>query len=77
MNEIDFYVSLIDEKEANSILKFCNKNIMSGSLEFKKTKIKTIFRGLEQVKKGKKTLNNPYFASISRHKLDIPLDLKE
>ncbi|WP_291574571.1 hypothetical protein [Clostridium sp. UBA4548] len=77
MNEIDFYVSLIDEKEADGILKFLNKNIRSDSLEFKKTKIKTIFRGLEQVKKGKKVINDPFWACVSRHKLEMPLDLTE
>ena len=70
-------MSLIDEKEANRILKFCNKNVKSGSLELKKTKIKTIFRGNEQVKKGKKTLYNPYWSSISKHQLDLPLNLTE
>ncbi|MDU5107966.1 hypothetical protein [Clostridium sp.] len=77
MNEIDFYVSLIDEKEANSILKLCNKSIMSDKLELKKTKIKTIFRGIEPVKKGKKVMNNPFWTCISRHKLDLPLSLTE
>lgn len=77
MNEIDFYVSLIDEKEANSILKLCNKSIMADNLELKKTRIKTIFRGLEQVKKGKRIMNNPFWSCISRHKVDLPLDLTE
>ncbi|WP_426349401.1 hypothetical protein ACPWSR_16930 [Alloiococcus sp. CFN-8] len=77
MNEIDFYVGLIDEEEVNNILKLCNKRVMSDNLELKKTKIKTIFRGIEQVKKGKKTMNNPFWVCISRHKLDLPLDLTE
>lgn len=70
MNEIDLYVSLIDEEEANKILKFFNQTIKIDNLELKKTKIKTIFRGQKQIKKRNYFGPNPFWAILQRHQIE-------
>ena len=65
MNDIDMYISLIDESEANSILKLFNCNVHVKNLDFMKTKIKTILRGGSTSKKIK---GNPFMNILSRHK---------
>ncbi|WP_308779990.1 hypothetical protein [uncultured Clostridium sp.] len=70
MNEIDLYVSLIDEKEANKILSFFNQSVKTGSLEFKKTKIKTIFRGKLPTKKKNSFGQNPFWVILQSHQIE-------
>lgn len=70
MNEIDLYVSLIDEEEANKILKFFNKTIKIDNLEFKKTKIKTIFRGQKPIKKSSSFGPNPFWIILQGHQIE-------
>lgn len=70
MNEIDLYVSLIDEEEANKILKFFNQTTKIGNLEFKKTKIKTIFRGQKSIKKRSSFGSNPFWEILQGHQIE-------
>lgn len=46
MTEVDLFVDLIDENEADRILEIFHENSKLGSLQFKKTKIRKIFRGM-------------------------------
>lgn len=71
MNEIDLYINLIDEEETNKILKYFNQTVKSENLEFKKTKIKTIFRGQQTVKKMKTNGPSPFLAALQRHQIEI------
>lgn len=70
MNEIDLYVSLINEEEANKILKVFNQTIKIGNLELKKTKIKTIFRGQKQTRKRNSFGANPFWLILKSHQIE-------
>ncbi|MDF2884427.1 MAG: hypothetical protein K0R54_4994 [Clostridiaceae bacterium] len=65
MNDIDMYISLINEIEANSILKALECNVRVNNLELMRTKIKTILRGGHSFKKVK---GNPFMNILVRHK---------
>ncbi|WP_270568138.1 hypothetical protein, partial [Clostridium beijerinckii] len=68
MNDIDIYTSLIDDIEANSILKYFNCNVRLNNLELKKTKIKTIIRSNHSIKKPREN-TNPFLEILKRHKI--------
>lgn len=68
MNDIDIYTSLIDDIEANSILKYFNCNVRLNNLELKKTKIKTIIRSNHSIKKTREN-TNPFLEILKRHKI--------
>lgn len=65
MNDIDMYISLINEEEANSILKALECNVRVKNIELMRTKIRTILRGGHSPKKVK---GNPFMNILIRHK---------
>lgn len=76
MNEIDLFVNLLDENETRNILKIFNQNLKSDNLDFKKTKIKTLFRSQQPYKRSKKT-TNPFLTVINKYQLDSFNNLSE
>lgn len=76
MNEIEIYLSLVDEEELDKILKYFKQNSRSNSLEFKKTKIRTIFRMNHSIRQTKIKVN-PFTEILMRHKLIELQELNE
>ncbi|AIY80662.1 hypothetical protein FDB15_14520 [Clostridium botulinum] len=68
MNEIDMYLSLIDDREANNILKVLKCNVRLDNLELKKTKIRTMIRTNQSKKLFKENIS-PFSVIIIRHNI--------
>lgn len=76
LNEIEIYLSLVDDEEIDKILKYFKQNVRSNSLELKKTKIRTIVRMNHSIQQ-KKVRENPFTAILMRHKLVELQELNE
>ncbi|MBU3156923.1 hypothetical protein [Clostridium estertheticum] len=75
MNEIDTYMSLVDEVEVDSILRLLKCNVKSDNLTFKKTKIKTMLRSNHKMLAKK--LNSPFTVILMKHKKSAWENLNE
>jgi hypothetical protein len=77
MDQIDLYVNCIDEKEVDSVLKFFKQKQKNGGMAFKKTKIKKILRGQENVGKVGSVSLSPFMAVLNRLLVKELNDLSE
>lgn len=68
MNEVDIYLKLIDEREANRILKIFNQSVLKENIKLKIIKIRKIIKG--QIKINLKTIS-PFNEIIKFHRLEF------
>lgn len=71
MDEIDVFVSLLDDIDADNILRFLKQNMKTGSLDFKKARIRILLRS------GGKQRINPMFNVARIYKTDLLSNLNE
>ncbi|MCT4619086.1 MAG: hypothetical protein N4A62_06830 [Marinisporobacter sp.] len=66
MNELELFINLLDEKEVDKILIRFKNSSKNGNLQFKKIKLRQIFR--KQTTKTRKSLKNPFEYTLNKYK---------
>ncbi|KPU43326.1 hypothetical protein OXPF_27670 [Oxobacter pfennigii] len=68
MTKIDLFIKLLDEREANEILKHFNAYVKGDNSDLKKVRLRTILKGQFPRKKNKNEVVDPFHQTCMRYK---------